>query len=124
MDRIFSDLRNYQNPGIERYLEALRKCSRFTFDEHCSVSSSHGLMYVVGIWLDKIEKQRKEVQKWFKKLEFFSTNLKPQSVLDAENCERIEFLVKSAFDCHLNKEEEDKTVSRFVKSNSLKTRYQ
>lgn len=64
-------------------------------------------MYVVGSWLDKIEKERKEVRKWFKKLEFFSTNLKPRSVLDPESLQQIDSLVKSAFDCHLDFENDD-----------------
>lgn len=63
-------------------------------------------MYVVGTWLDKIQTERKEVQKWFKKLEFFATNLKPRSVLSSGNLHDIDLLVKSAFDCHLDKEDE------------------
>ncbi|KAG4066978.1 hypothetical protein HA402_007726 [Bradysia odoriphaga] len=100
MDRIFNDLRNYQNACIE------------------SVSSTHGIMYVVGTWLDKIEKERKEVQKWFKKLQFFSANLKPRSVLDADNLRQVDFLVKSAFECHLNKEKEGETKSPKPKKSS------
>lgn len=67
-------------------------------------------MYVIGTWLDKIHIERKEVQKWFKKLDFFSTNLKPRSVLSSESLHEIDLLVKSAFDCHLDKEDEDEKV--------------
>lgn len=67
-------------------------------------------MYVLGTWLDRVEAERKEVQKWFKKLEFFSTNLKPRSVLDPENLAKIDLLVKSAFDCHLDKEVDSEKV--------------
>ncbi len=76
-----------------------------------SISSSHGVMYVIGSWLDKIEKERKEVQKWFNKLEFLSANLKPRSVLDPNSQQQIDALVKAAFDCHLEKEEETEKVN-------------
>lgn len=73
-------------------------------------------MYVIGSWLDKIEKERKEMRKWFKKLDFFSTNLKPRSALNPKQLEQIDDLVKSAFDCHLDKDDDDdiKKVSSVV----------
>lgn len=74
-------------------------------------------MYVVGTWLDKVDEERKKVQKWFKKLDFLSTNLKPRSVLDPENLQRIDLLVKSAFDCHLDKEDKDSKKVCILASN-------
>lgn len=55
--------------------------------------------------------ERKEVQKSFKKLEFFSTNLKPRSVLEPGILHKIDLLVKSAFDCHLDKEDDTEKVA-------------
>lgn len=68
---------------------------------------------MVDTWLNKIDDERHEVQKWFKKLDFFSTNLKPRSALDPENLRQIDLLVKSAFDCHLDKEDDDEKVLVF-----------
>lgn len=68
---------------------------------------------MVSSWLDKVHEERTQVQKWFKKLDFFSTNLKPRSALDPENLQKIDLLVKSAFDCHLDKEEDPEKVIVF-----------
>ncbi|KAJ6644541.1 E3 ubiquitin-protein ligase SHPRH, partial [Pseudolycoriella hygida] len=88
MDRISAEMQNYSNPAIE------------------NMSTIHGVAYVVGIWLDRFDQERNQVQESFKQLEFFSNNIKPRSGLDPENLQKVDALVKAAFDCHLDNDEE------------------
>lgn len=69
---------------------------------------------MISSWLDRVDAERHEVKKWFNKLEFFSTNLKPRSALDPENLRQIDLLVESAFDCHLDKKDDDEKVCAMV----------
>lgn len=64
--------------------------------------NSDGISFVLSIWLDKLNDERKNVYLLFEKLNYFINNLKPLSLLDDETSDRIQKLIKTAFECHLD----------------------
>lgn len=82
-------------------------------NENYKSSSFHGLSsirevgYIIGTWLDKIRDERKSLEKWFEKVQFFADNLKRRQQLDVDIFNKIENLIRSAFECHLNQLPDD-----------------
>uniref|UniRef100_A0A336MKX4 CSON001404 protein n=1 Tax=Culicoides sonorensis TaxID=179676 RepID=A0A336MKX4_CULSO len=52
-------------------------------------------------WVDKVSMARNKVLKSFKDLEYFHGNLKPKSQLSEDELFKIDYLVQSAYQCHL-----------------------
>lgn len=65
-------------------------------------TTPRGLTLLIVNWLDKIAEERKNVQKYFGKLQRFAENIKPISKLSDDVRTHVEQLIHSAFVCHLD----------------------
>lgn len=54
------------------------------------------------MWLDKLNEERINVKESFDGLSFFHDNLRPLCEIDEPTKEKVEKLIKNAFDCHLD----------------------
>lgn len=62
-------------------------------------------------WIDKVNAGRRKTLKNFKDLAYFHGNLKPKSKLSEDELFKIEYLVQSAYQCHLFVPEPDSDAS-------------
>lgn len=65
-------------------------------------TTPRGLTMLMVNWLDTIAEERKNVQKYFGKLQKFTENIKPISKLSEDVRAHVEQLIHSAFICHLD----------------------
>lgn len=66
------------------------------------VSTVRGMDLVLTTWWQKIQKNSKEIKTKFRQMQYFYKNLKPHNELTEETRNKIDQLVASAFECHLN----------------------
>lgn len=64
--------------------------------------NSDGISFILHLWIDKLNDERKNVFNCIKKLNYFINNLKPLSALNDETSEKIQKLVDEALECHLD----------------------
>lgn len=77
------------------------------------LSSVREIGYIIVNWLKKIDDERKSLEKWFEKVLFFADNLKRRQQLDVNILNKIETLIRSAFECHLNRLPDETTTKVF-----------
>lgn len=79
------------------------------------IDTVRGLDYTLTVWLDKLAQNRAQLQKAFKSIDYFVTNLKPKHLWPADVKDPIEKLVQTAFLCHLDPELPDLSVQERMK---------
>ncbi|XP_059615593.1 E3 ubiquitin-protein ligase SHPRH [Phlebotomus argentipes] len=67
------------------------------------VRTAHGIDYKLTMWLDKVFECRSEVREAFEQLKFFMHYVNPERVITAEVRQKIDKLIREAFDCHLDR---------------------
>lgn len=58
--------------------------------------------------MDKIERGRKDLQNWFKKLDFLSKNLQQKYELTTDEINKFDQFIESALVCHLDPNRKEK----------------
>ncbi|XP_029716556.2 E3 ubiquitin-protein ligase SHPRH [Aedes albopictus] len=79
------------------------------------IETIRGLDYTLTVWLDKIAQNRTQLQKAFKSIDYFVTNLKPKHLWPDSVKAPFEKLVQTAFLCHLDPELPDLPVQERMK---------
>lgn len=67
-------------------------------------TTARGLTLILVKWLDSVREERKNVQKFFGKLDRFRENIKPLTKIDNSVRSEVERLINNAFQCHLDLE--------------------
>ncbi|CAM6031634.1 unnamed protein product, partial [Sphagnum compactum] len=72
-----------------------------------NINSVRGADMVLTTWIDKVNGSRRTVKKLFNELSYFHGNLKPKTQLTEDELFKFEYLIKTAYDCHLFIPEDD-----------------